>query len=52
MAGRLNCPIRGLPTNLSTAIVDKKKHRVLAEIIGARYITALIFVSEVIACSP
>ena len=50
MAGRLNGPICRLPTKLSTAIVDKKK-RVLAEITGARYITALILVLEVTACS-
>jgi hypothetical protein len=50
MAGRLNGPICRLPTKLSTAIVDKKKSA-LAEITGARYITALILAPEVIVCS-
>ncbi|SFN26788.1 hypothetical protein SAMN05216386_0200 [Nitrosospira briensis] len=42
MAGQLNGPICKLPTNLSTAIVDKKNIPLLAEITGASYIMALI----------
>jgi biopolymer transport protein ExbB len=48
MAGQLNSPICKLPTNLSTAIVDKKNVPVLAEITGARYITALIYIERLL----